>query len=251
LSALPACLYLMMAKFWIGCSGFYNAHWKEVFYPPDVRRKDWFSFYSRHLNSLEINTTFYKFPSSKSLEKWCMESPEEFKFSVKAPRVITHFKKMSDCEQEIDDFYLACEEGLKEKLGCLLFQFPPSFNFTRERLQLITSQLKPGFRNVVEFRHDSWWNEEVSIALESANIHFCQSDHPALPQRILNFNKFTYVRLHGNPVLFHSNYEDDFLHLLKERLLQNTELEAYIYFNNTASTSGILNALQLKNFLGK
>jgi uncharacterized protein YecE (DUF72 family) len=75
----------MMVKFWIGCSGFYNAHWKEVFYPGDIRRKDWFAFYSKHLNSLEINTTFYKFPTTQSLGKWYQESPEEFKFSVKAP----------------------------------------------------------------------------------------------------------------------------------------------------------------------
>ena len=239
-----------MVKFWIGCSGFYNAHWKEAFYPNDVRRKDWFAFYSKHLNSLEINTTFYKFPTAQSLEKWYQDSPDDFNFSVKAPRLITHYKKLSDCQEEVDDFYEACVTGLKEKLGCLLFQFPPSFNFTPERLQLITSLLKPGFRNVVEFRHMSWWNEKVFAELELANIIFCRSDHPVMREFTLNFSKFIYVRLHGNPVLFHSHYEDDFLQLLKERLWQNTGQEAYVYFNNTASTSGILNALQLKQLLG-
>ena len=239
----------MMAKFWIGCSGFYNAHWKEVFYPPDVRRKDWFSFYSKHLNSLEINTTFYKFPTPNSLTKWYQESPDGFYFSVKAPRVITHFKKLSDCQQEVEDFYLACAEGLNEKLGCLLFQFPPSFHFTLERLHLITSHLKPGFKNVVELRHSSWWNEVVFATLESNNIIFCQQDHPKMPEVKLNDSKLTYVRLHGNPILFHSNYGEEYLQLLKDHLLQNTALEAYIYFNNTASTAGILNALQLKNLL--
>ncbi|MEO6130859.1 MAG: DUF72 domain-containing protein [Saprospiraceae bacterium] len=236
-----------MRTLWIGCSGFYNRHWIEIFYPVHIKQKDWFSFYCRHLNTIELNTTFYKFPTVKSLDKWYHESPEVFSFSVKAPRMITHFKKMNDCETLLDDFYGACHEGLGDKLGCLLFQFPPMFQYTPERLHLITSQLRPGFRNVVEFRHTSWWDEKILEVLELHNIIFCRPDHPLMPDLYLDFSQFTYVRLHGNPVLFHSNYGEEFLNFIKNGIQAISELEeAYIYFNNTAGTSGILNALQLK-----
>ena len=239
-----------MAKLWIGCSGFYNRHWKEIFYPSGLRQKDWFSFYAQQLNSLELNTTFYKFPTTKSLEKWYHESPETFRFSVKAPRLITHYKKLVDCQSLLDDFYGACTDGLKEKLGCLLFQFPPSFNLNADRLHLITSSLQKGLRNVVEFRHTSWWDEQALEVLETHDITFCRPDHPLMPDLYLDYSAFSYIRLHGNPVLFHSHYEAEMLQYIKKSLLHNPHLEeAYIYFNNTASTSGILNALELKRML--
>ncbi|HZV70814.1 MAG TPA: DUF72 domain-containing protein [Saprospiraceae bacterium] len=237
-------------RFWIGCSGFYNRHWKEVFYPDHVRQKDWFRYYCEHLNTLEINTTFYKFPTIKSLEKWYNDSPLNFRFSVKAPRLITHFKKMNECEILLEDFYNACLLGLQEKMGCFLFQFPPSYTYSPERLQSITGQLRQGLRNVVEFRHASWWDEHVLKVLEKYNIIFCMPDHPLMPEIFLDDIPFSYIRLHGNPVLFYSNYEKAFLESLKEGLYKNTESEdIYIYFNNTAGTAGILNALELNGLV--
>jgi len=89
------------------------------------------------------------------LEAWYNKSPEGFLFAVKAPRLLTHFKKFVDFSQQIVDFYNACEFGLKEKLGCLLFQFPPSFKYDEETLELNVKSMKPQFKNVVEFRNAS------------------------------------------------------------------------------------------------
>lgn len=235
-------------KLYTGCSGFYNRHWKGIFYPENLIQSKWFTFYCEHLKALELNVTFYKFPTVKSLDAWYKRSSEDFLFAVKAPRLITHYKKLIDCEKEIDEFYIACELGLKEKLGCLLFQFPPSFKYDASTLQLILNTLKPGFKNVIEFRNTSWWNNEVYDAFETNNIIFCSVNHPQLPEDIIVTTPTIYMRLHGNPKVFYSNYSDQFLEDLHNSIFQNKKIkEAYVFFNNTASTAGILNALHFNS----
>src|SRR5438552_2755153 len=128
-----------MIKFNIGCSGYYNRHWKGIFYPKKLPQNKWFEFYCQQFNSVELNSTFYKLPSEKGLQTWFNKSPDDFTFSVKAPRLITHFKKFNDCKRLINDFYSACEKGLGHKLGCILFQLPPSIIFNENNLSQITS----------------------------------------------------------------------------------------------------------------
>ncbi len=231
----------------IGCSGYYNGHWKGIFYPGDLRQKDWFRYYSLHFNTLELNTTFYKFPEAKKLEIWFNSSPDEFLFSVKAPRLITHFKKLNECERLFDDFYTACIAGLQHKLGCVLFQFPPLFNYTDERLELLRCSLQPGYRNVVEFRHGSWWNESVYKSLADKNIIFCIPSHPTMPDQLVTTASIVYMRLHGKEKLFYSQYSPQELKKIQNSLVGKKDLqEMWVYFNNTASTAGIINALEFK-----
>lgn len=147
--------------FKIGCSGFLNRHWKGVFYPEQLAQSKWFTFYCEHFNTLKLNVTFYKFPTVKMLENWYNKSSLGFTFIVKTPRIITHYKKLQDCSELIEEFYKVCNVGLKEKLGGLLFQFPPSFHYSEETLELIIKSLHPSFNNIVEFRNSSWWNEVV------------------------------------------------------------------------------------------
>ena len=233
-----------------GCSGFFNWHWKGIFYPEDLSSSQWFAFYCEHFNTIELNSTFYKFPTAKTLEVWYKKSPADFSFAVKAPRLITHYKKLKDCSQELDEFYNTCELGLKDKMGCLLFQFPPSFKYDRDSLELVINSLKPQFKNVVEFRNSSWWNQEVYDAFEENAIIFCSVNHPLLPEDIIITSSTVYVRLHGNPQVFYSSYSDEFLLNLHNSLSDNKQLnDAYVFFNNTASTAGILNAQQFKAFI--
>lgn len=230
-----------------GCSGFYNRHWKGAFYPEKLAQSQWFAFYCEHFNTLELNVTFYKFPTAEMLDVWYKKSPADFSFAVKAPRLITHNKKLKDCSREMDDFYNACEHGLKDKLGCLLFQFPPSFKYDEDALELILKSMKPQFKNVVEFRNTGWWNDEVYEAFKANNIIFCSVNHPKLPDAIITTSSAVYVRLHGNPEIFYSSYSDEFLTNLHNTILKNQMIEeAYVLFNNTASTAGVLNAQQFK-----
>ncbi len=226
-----------------GCSGFYNSHWKDIFYTAGLPQGKWFEFYAEQLDALELNVTFYQFPTLERLQGWYHKSPADFTFSVKAPRTITHYKKLNDCHEMLHDFYTVCREGLKDKLGCILFQFPPSFAYTTENLALVLKHMKPGFKNVVEFRHPAWWNREVYDTLQLNNIIFCSIDHPTLPCETVINNPTAYVRLHGSPQLFYSDYSAEQLIRLYYTLCHADKLkEAYVFFNNTAGTAGILNA---------
>lgn len=180
------------------------------------------------------------------MQGWYDKSPEEFTFSVKAPKSITHIKKLNECKELITDFYAVCKEGLKNKLGCVLFQLPPGFTFTRERLQQVTENLNPNFKNVVEFRHASWWTETVFKELEKHGITFCSVNHPQLPSAIVINTPLVYIRLHGNPVLFYSSYSVEQLNEIYKPLLETHGIkEAFIYFNNTAGIAGFTNARQV------
>lgn len=232
-----------------GCSSYNTKAWKGLFYPEDIPVHKWFDYYAEHFNTYELNGTFYKFPTAKSLKTWYNKVPPGYRFSVKAPKLITHLKRFNDCSREIDDFYTACSEGLADKLACVLFQLPPSFTFTQERLELITGVLNPHFKNVVEFRNESWWRQEVYDAFSAKDITFCGVDYPKLPNGVIPTNSVAYYRFHGNPKLFYSQYELGELEKVYQSIRNEQQFkEAYIYFNNTASEAGILNALEMKHF---
>lgn len=231
-----------------GCSSFNNRRWIGVFYPDDLPAKEWFAYYCKHFNTYELNATFYRFPTAKSLHTWYKKSPDGFIFSVKAPKLITHIKKFVGCAREINDFYVACRDGVNDKLGCVLFQFPPSFHYSPDRLQLIINSLNPDFKNVIEFRHESWWIQEVYDAFIKDSFIFCSVNYPGLPTTIIETASTGYVRLHGNPQLFYSEYSAEELSKMYDEIRRANKLkEIFIYFNNTASTAGILNALTIKH----
>ncbi|HLA56614.1 MAG TPA: DUF72 domain-containing protein [Flavobacterium sp.] len=230
----------------IGCAGYNNSYWKGIFYPEGLPRSKWFGYYCMQFPMYEMNGTFYKFPSVKSLENTYNKTPENYRLTVKAPRVITHFKKFAGCQQEIADFYTACREGLKDKLDSALFQLPPSFHYTSERLEMITTSLSKDFKNVVEFRHASWWIPEVFEALAKNSIIFCSVSYPNLPEGVIKTSPIGYIRLHGRPKLFYSGYSDAELQQLYDDILVKGFSEVTVCFNNTASERGILDAMAMK-----
>jgi uncharacterized protein YecE (DUF72 family) len=237
----------MKKDIFIGCSSFYNTYWKTIFYPEGIPRTKWFEYYCTHFNTYEMNGTFYRFPTLKFMEDWYQKAPEGFLFSVKAPKEITHIRKMTDCQKLIDDFYAICREGLKDKLGCILFQLPPSYQYSHEKLLQIISQLDISFSNVVEFRHNSWWIPEVWDGLSKNNITFCSVSHPQLPDTVFVESPLAYVRFHGKTSMFYSSYSPEELADVKEKISKSVKVKAaFIYFNNTAGPAGILNALSMK-----
>ena len=231
-------------KWHIGCSGFHYKEWKEEFYPKGLPQRQWFSFYTRHFNTLELNVTFYRFPSLKSLQDWYNKAPDGFSFSAKVPRSITHYKKFVETESMMADFYAMLQEGLKEKLSCVLFQLPPSFSYNEEKLETILSHIDGSFKNVIEFRHESWWREDVKQALAKKKVSFCGVSFPkiAIDDAVINMPR-CYYRFHGVPVLFHSEYEPAFIEKIYRQINSNEKVkEAFIYFNNTASLAALHNA---------
>ncbi|AWA30343.1 DUF72 domain-containing protein [Flavobacterium magnum] len=230
-----------------GCSSFNEANWKGVFYPEDLPRKAWFEYYCRFFNTYEMNGTFYKFPTEKTLANWYTKAPEGFRFSVKMYKGVTHYRKFVDCARELSGFYEVCRNQLREKLGCILFQLPPSFHYSEARLQLLLDALDYSFTNAVEFRHSSWWQESVYEAFRKKGIVFCNVSYPAMPETLVATADTGYVRLHGVPKLFYSGYADATLHQLHHDLLEQHWEKAFVYFNNTASVEGIRNALSFDN----
>lgn len=238
-----------MPDFWIGCSGFYYKEWKEVFYPKNIPQTRWFEYYCTHFNTLELNNTFYRFPKIEALKSWYQRSPENFKFSVKAPRLITHYKTFVDCKELLEDFYKSIKEGFADKLGCVLFQLPPKLVYSDEVMERIITSLDPSFNNVVEFRDDSWWNTKIYTALKHHNISFCGISHPKLKDDVIRNNELLYYRFHGVPVLYKSEYAEDYIQQIANEIKASELSDAYIYFNNTWGTGALTNARQLQDLL--
>jgi uncharacterized protein YecE (DUF72 family) len=236
-----------MEKWHIGCSGFHYKHWRGTFYPEKLAMKNWFSYYIEHFDTLELNVTFYRFPELSVFENWYEKSPSQFRFAVKAPRLITHYKKFNDCKSLLDNFYSTLNRGLKEKCGCCLFQLPPSFHYSSERLEKIISSIDPDFNNVIEFRHESWWQEDVFRGLSQQKISFCGMSHPALPSAVVQNSPLFYYRFHGENQLYASKYTEEQLQSFAAEVSSHQEIEeAYIYFNNDINTNAIYNAKSLQ-----
>jgi len=229
----------------IGCSGYYYKEWKDIFYPKGLPAKEWFRFYCQHFNTLEINSTFYRTPAKKSFQNWFELSPDDFLFSVKAPKFITHLKRFNIEPGELNQFYNLVSEGLQHKTGCFLFQMPPSFSYTQERLEQILKHLDPALKNVVEFRHISWWQQEVFDILRKHRITFCGQSYPGnIPDDPVVNNNTVYYRFHGKPVLYKSLYDKSTLVDVFKQMGKDND-ETFIYFNNTWGESALINAKQM------
>jgi uncharacterized protein YecE (DUF72 family) len=235
-----------MADWHIGCSGFHYDGWRGRFYPTDLAKSKWFDFYCRHFSTLELNVTFYRFPQLSFLQTWYDKSPAEFRFAVKAPRAITHYKKFNDTTQLITSFYDTINSGLKEKLGPVLFQIPPNYNYTDEKLEKILNNLNPVFNNVLEPRHVSWWREDIYKKLADHNISFCGMSHPALPDDIIQNTSQVYYRFHGTPELYKSSYTTESLKKVVDTINNNVLTRStWCYFNNDIDVCAIDNAKEM------
>lgn len=235
---------------YIGCSGFYNNDWKGFFYPQDTKSKDFLTLYSQQFNTVEINSTFYRNPTAKTLLKWYDETPDDFMFFIKIPKTVTHINRLKESKEEIYAFCDHIQQNLKEKLAGFLYQFPPSFKNSQENNDLIMNNLDFNFLNVIEFRHESWWKEEVFNTLKDKNIVFSGVSFPGnLPEDVIvTHPEILYYRLHGKPILYKSEYSKEFLNDLAEKI-KNLQKKTFIFFNNTWGSAAIHNSLYLKKIL--
>lgn len=236
----------------IGCSGFHYHDWKGKFYPEGLPQRKWFDFYCEHFSTLELNVTFYRFPQLSFLQNWYQKSPAEFRFSVKAPRAITHYKKFNDTTDLIGSFYDTINTGLQEKLGPVLFQLPPGFSYDEEKLERIINSLNPIFNNVLELRHVSWWRNDVYKTLAGHNIAFCGMSHPTLPDDVIQNIPLVYYRFHGVPNLYRSPYSLEFLQKVVDVVKQNKSTkQGWFYFNNDYDAAGVANAKDMIGLINR
>lgn len=238
-------------KWFIGCSGFYYKEWKEVFYPTGLPQKNWFEYYCQHFNTLEINSSFYRFPKLANLKAWNKRAPDNFIFSIKVPGAITHYKQFRETQRMMQDFYNLVKEGLTDKQGPVLFQLPPKLEYSAERLDMMMEQIDSGFLNVMEFRNNTWWREDVLRTLSEKNIVFCGVSFPDINDDVMVNNAVCYYRFHGVPKLFYSAYDESFIQSVHEKINGNSVVTtAFVYFNNTASTAALNNGKFLQQLAG-
>jgi uncharacterized protein YecE (DUF72 family) len=240
-----------MKNWWIGCSGFFYKHWREKFYPKRLPQRRWFEFYCESFNTVELNVTFYRYPTLGALQGWYDRSPHEFRFTVKAPRLITHYKKFNNALRETNDFYDLVSKGLREKLGCVLFQMPPNFARTESNLQNMLATLDRSFVNVIEFRHESWWTPKIYQILQQETIAFCGISYPGLPDQVIRSAPVLYYRFHGVPQLYASPYSTDDLRKIVTGINPFRGVEdVYLYFNNDIHAEAITNARAVSQMVG-
>jgi len=242
-----------LADLKIGCSGFFYEHWRKNFYPDDLSKSYWLEYYSRHFSTVELNVTFYKLPDRETFLKWYYSTPEDFVFSLKGSRFITHIKKLKDCAEPLDAFFSRATL-LKEKLGAILWQLPPTFAADIERLKDFLEILKPyRLRNTFEFRNKTWIDKKVFDLLKKEKCAVCMADWPDFLDKLPSTANFVYVRRHGKEGSYATSYSTESLDKdakkIKSYLRQKKDV--FIYFNNDAFGYAPKNALELASFLGK
>ncbi|REK10758.1 MAG: DUF72 domain-containing protein [Planctomycetota bacterium] len=182
-------------KIWAGMSGYSYPEWKGTFYPADARPAEFLEYYAARLATVEINNTFYRFPSQKVLAEWQSQTPAHFRFAVKAHRRITHQARLSAAARDtIVEFVERCGE-LGTRLGCILFQLPPDFGRDDARLDMLLEALPQGPRYALEFRHASWFDPQVEARLRDRNVACVAGDAPDEDARRIVTADFVYTRL--------------------------------------------------------
>jgi uncharacterized protein YecE (DUF72 family) len=183
-----------MMPVWFGTSGFSYKEWRPAFYPEGLSDKQFLQFYSTRLNSVEIDSTFYRMPSAKTIEAWRLATPEGFKFTLKASQQITHRQRLK-LPSDALDYFMNVVPGLGHRLGMVLFQLPPFFKCDREKLEAFLSVLPRGIPAAFEFRHDSWFTNEVYGLLRKHEVALCIHDADEHTTPVELTAPFTYIRL--------------------------------------------------------
>src|SRR5436309_1572000 len=214
-----------MARAWIGTSGFSYKEWKPSFYPEDLSDKEFLAYYASKFNSVEIDRTFYRMPNAKTIDAWAEATGEGFRFAIKASRKITHFDRLKTPSEALG-YLVHIVARLEGRLGVLLFQLPPNLKRDDDRLESFLGALPPGLPRAFEFRHESWFVDEVYERLRRYDAGLCiheADDHttpPVLTARL------TYVRLRR------SNYAEEDLQGWRERIRswvdQGVDVFAYV-----------------------
>lgn len=183
-----------MAPIWLGTSGFSYKEWRPIFYPADLSDKQFLRYYASRFRSVEIDYTFYRMPNAKTIEAWRTATPENFRFCLKASQQITHRERLKVPSDALE-YLLGIVTGLEHRLGLILYQLPPFFKCDLQKLEMFLSVLPRGIHAAFEFRHDSWFVEDVYRLLEKHAVALCihDADGHTTPMKLTA--PFTYVRL--------------------------------------------------------
>jgi len=230
----------------IGTSGYNYPEWRGTFYPEKFPTGKMLPYYAERFGTVEINYTFYRMPSAKTIAGWDAETPPAFAFALKAPQRITHFARLRDVDEPVR-YFCDTARTLGPKLGPILFQLPPNFAKDLSRLGDLLVQLPPGLHCAFEFRHPSWLDEEVYARLRAANAALCLADSEQLHTPLVPTADWGYLRLRdeGYTPADLASWADTV------RRLGAGWRETWIYFKHEESGTGPAFARALREQLGE
>jgi len=236
-------------KIHTGTSGWNYESFVGTIYDSSTPKRRYLEAYCRFFDTVELNASFYRSFPEKTWAGWHDRTPPGFLWSVKAPRFITHIKRL-DVEQDSVDMFLERAGILGEKLGAVLFQLPPSLMYDEALFSRFLSLLPRGIRIALEARHGSWFNDSVFSALEARNMAWVISDTAGrYPMAEAFTADFTYLRLHGHTELYRGLYGPERLGRWLDIVLAASR-EAFVYFDNTDDGSAAIDALEFKRLAG-
>ena len=226
---------------YVGTSGYSYKEWKGSFYPEKIPAKDMLRFYSERLSTVEINATFYRMPQKSMLENWKEQVPGTFRFSLKAPQRITHFKRLKDTEEETKYFFETASV-LDGQLGVVLFQLPPNMKKDLPRLEAFLNDLPQQLFTAFEFRHPTWFDDDVLEVLRNQNRALVVSDTDDMPATHIDKTAdWGYLRLRR------VNYSEENLAEWHQRIREQDWKETFVFFKHEDEGTGPKLAAQ---FLG-
>jgi len=235
----------------IGCSGWNYTDWRGVLYPPGCPQRKWLQRYAEEFETVEVNNTFYRLPTVAAVRGWVAQAPEGFVFAVKSSRYLTHIKRLTDMDRGVARLLERLEPlTASPKMGPMLWQLPGNFRRDDERLAFALEHLPPG-RHAFEFRHESWFADDVLAALRAHGVALVIGDHPERPWQSHELTAdFSFVRLHYGHRGRRGNYSatelDEWAGEL-ERLARHAEVFAYL--NNDWEGFAVRNARGLQERL--
>lgn len=231
-----------MTRIHVGTSGWTYDDWTGPFYPESIKGAERLSFYAERFDTVEVNATFYRLPFRGMITGWNRRLPPEFHLVLKGSRTVSHLKKLRDCESALTAFLERVAELLTLKV--ILWQLPPSLHKDPQRLDQFLSALPHKVRHAVEFRHDSWWDDDTADVLSRNRAAFVAISHPRLPNAVVPTTDFLYVRFHGlGRRLYDYDYSRKELLQWVEKLKPHlSRRELYAFFNNDVGATAPRNA---------
>lgn len=236
----------------IGCSGWNYPHWRGSVYPKGLPQRLWLEHYATLFDTVEINATFYRLPTPETVSAWIERTPPGFLLTLKASRYLTHIKRLRRMREGVELFAERIAPLLgSPKMGPVLWQLPESFHRDDERLASALESLPSGWRHSIEFRHPSWFADEVMSLLRAHGVALVIGDHPSRPyQRRELTAPWTYVRLHQGAKGRRGSYSAAELETWKRRIAAwRSSTEVFVYANNDWEAFAIRNASWLRDRL--
>lgn len=237
---------------YIGTSGWQYRDWKERFYPLKVPQRAWLEFYAERFGTVEVNNTFYRLPPLHTFQDWARRTPSDFLFAVKASRFLTHIRRLREPKEPAKRF-IESARGLGRKLGPILIQLPPNMPADAGLLKETLRLFKP-LRVAVEFRHDSWFNEEVSDVLARANAALVLADRDSRPvSKLWRTADWGFVRFHHGTASPRPCYGRTALETWSDRIasLWEPDLDVFVFFNNDTLGCAVRDAIVFSRALAK